>query len=86
MACVDMDFGVLVMIGFMNYPIFLCLFVYVNTILLTVMSPDPGFKKQFCNLENSNRIRILWHVHVSSWMLKAANYLCRRRRSCKSRV
>lgn len=47
-GCVDMDFGVLVMIGFLNYPIFLCLFVHVNTILVTVMSPDPAFKKQFC--------------------------------------
>lgn len=90
MGCVDMDFGVLVMIGFLNYPIFLCLFVHVNTILVTVMSPDPSLKKQFCNLENSNGIRILWHVHTLSWILKAADYLCSRSRShsrsYKSRV
>lgn len=77
MGCVDMDFGVLVM---------MCLFVHVNTILVTVMSRDPGFKEQFCNLENSNGIRILWHVPALSGILKTADYLHSRSRSHKSRV
>lgn len=85
MGCVDMDFGVLVMIGFLNYPIFLCLFVHVNTIYVTVMSSDPGFKEQFCNLENSNGIRILYTC-TRLILDPESDHLRSRSRSYKSRA